>query len=438
MVSIKSRKLQEAKEAIRYGVVDDALVDSIGRENYLAIRHDEELVNYRFRAGVRDPVRVKEIGDGSSRDDLRVMHDASDETPDSAGDVVLVTGSKKLGPGGDGWKLDAFKKNPALLFGHSLSVPSIGTVPKVTRGRGASGQKALVSTSEFLDPELLGDLPHGVFCETVRRMVKAGVMPGISPGFRILKAYWPDSPDEREKLGLGPWGLMILEAELRELSITPVQSNPNAVQRRKAAAIFKQLSADGLAPEDWEERFTTACPYYLQGVSEADAWRRKSFQVPLIGKAVDADDADDEPEEEPVEEGLDDDDPPVEEPAGDDDDAPTDAPQEPTDGTYTCLAIACAEQPSRTVLVRQEEDGLHVLSLEEAGLAETKAWRDTLQDQIENLTDEIGELRDLVKSFTAAPRAPRPQPATRRHNVQALYGQLLEGVTEKLKARNGR
>jgi len=130
----------------------------------------------------------------------------SDGSVDRMGDV--------LDP--DGWRLDAFRRNPVALFGHDARFP-IGKWRDVGVRKGQ-----LTGWLELLDP----------VTDRLREIhvaVKAGVLRAVSVGFHS---------DNFEPLKDG--GIRFLEQELVECSLVSVPANANALAVAKSLGISPQ------------------------------------------------------------------------------------------------------------------------------------------------------------------------------------------------------
>jgi len=190
------------------GIATDDEMAELSAEDVVAIKSDADRV--RLRAVTRAKPRVKD-------DEGRVVeHIASDETPDRMGDIIRVKG----------WDIANFRRNPVLLFNHDWAQLPIGTVAAITKGRLEDGGPALIAESRFHGD---GKYP---FADLVWRMVADGDLPAVSVGFIPRKAMRPETPEERNALGLGEYGVIYEKAELLELSVVTVPANPNALMRR--------------------------------------------------------------------------------------------------------------------------------------------------------------------------------------------------------------
>lgn len=141
---------------------------------------------------------------------------ASDESVDRYGDIIRAAG----------WRLENFRKNPVLLFGHQSRNLPIGKVAEV----GVVGTQ-LEATAEFM-PEGMSD-----FADECFRAVDAGFLNAVSVGFMPLAEpnyiFADDDPDHKG----WPTGYEFVEQELLELSVVPVPANPQALAVARALAI---------------------------------------------------------------------------------------------------------------------------------------------------------------------------------------------------------
>lgn len=134
---------------------------------------------------------------------------ASDETPDSYGDVVRV----------EGWELKRYRKNPIVLFGHRSDTP-IGYSPKTAVDE---ARNALVSRIKLAD-EGTSD-----FIDTLYKLMKQRIVRAVSVGFRATK----DVEVIRDKEG-NFQGLEFNGQELLEISVVSIPANPNSLSLAKS------------------------------------------------------------------------------------------------------------------------------------------------------------------------------------------------------------
>ena len=132
---------------------------------------------------------------------------ASDETPDSYGDIVKA----------EGWDLKRYKKNPIVLFNHSSSMP-VGYSPKCW----IDGPKLMARIK-------LADEGTSEFIDTLYKLMKQRIIRAMSVGFRATKDVEIMRGKENEFLGL-----LFNGQELLENSVVSVPANPNALSLAKS------------------------------------------------------------------------------------------------------------------------------------------------------------------------------------------------------------
>lgn len=120
---------------------------------------------------------------------------------DRYGDTIAV----------DGWKLDAYRKNPVVLWAHDSSMLPVA---KASYVRVEDGK--LKARAEFMAREISG------FANAVFESYKAGFMSATSVGFLPVKYNYVDDPARR-------YGIDFLEQELLEFSCVPVPANAEAL-----------------------------------------------------------------------------------------------------------------------------------------------------------------------------------------------------------------
>ena len=131
---------------------------------------------------------------------------ASTDAVDRHGDTVAP----------DGWRLDAYRANPVILWAHDYRQPAIGRAAAVWRDG-----PALLARLEFAPTE---------FARTVETLYRQGYQRGVSVGFRPLR--FAERRDARSGAFLG---IRFLEQELLEISAVPVPANGAALLRAAAA-----------------------------------------------------------------------------------------------------------------------------------------------------------------------------------------------------------
>ena len=129
----------------------------------------------------------------------------STDEVDRHGDVVSA----------DGWRLEAYRENPVLLWAHDYRQPAIGRAVAVW-----TEPHRLLAKMEFAP---------GAFAQEVAALYEFGFQWGVSVGFRPIR--W----EERRNPNTGAFlGLRYLEQELLEVSAVPVPANRHALRRGTA------------------------------------------------------------------------------------------------------------------------------------------------------------------------------------------------------------
>ncbi len=144
---------------------------------------------------------------------------ASDERVDRHGDIVRQN-----------WDLANYKNNPVLQFSHEWNRPPVGNsikqeVVQRTDKRASFEGPALRMLNLFMDNE---QDPSG-FSNQIFCMINSGFLRACSVGFFPKKITFVEDKDERQELGLGPFGVVFDESELAELSPTAIPANAGAV-----------------------------------------------------------------------------------------------------------------------------------------------------------------------------------------------------------------
>ena len=148
----------------------------------------------------------------------------STDEVDRHGDVVSA----------DGWLLDAYRRNPVLLWAHDYRHPAIGRAVGLW-----TEPHRLMARMEFAPT---------AFAQEVAALYLAGFQWGVSVGFKPLK--FEERRDERTGAILG---VRFLQQELLEVSAVPVPANRNALRRETAAdavgaeAAPAHVASDGIA-----------------------------------------------------------------------------------------------------------------------------------------------------------------------------------------------
>lgn len=164
---------------------------------------------------VRCEVRME--GDDESRT-LRFI--ASTERVARDGDIVEASA----------WRFEDFlKSHPSFLWAHDHQIPPIG--------KALSAE--IVTDGDESRLEIVVEFHTDEFADRILRLYKDGFLRAVSVGF-MAKSWETPSDETRAERGLGPWGVIITEADLFELSAVSVPSDVGAVVIGDRAAEVRQ------------------------------------------------------------------------------------------------------------------------------------------------------------------------------------------------------
>lgn len=167
---------------------------------------------------------VKEVNE----EDRSVRFTISTDSIDRHGDTVSV----------DGWKLENYRKNPVVLWGHDYSMLPVGKARDL-RVEDGKLKATVVFTAQGVSR----------FNDTVFELIKGGFLNATSVGFSPKKWSWSEDDDRR-------LGIDFEEQELLEFSVVSVPANPEALIEARSAG------ADLAPVEDWARK--------TLGMSEGD------------------------------------------------------------------------------------------------------------------------------------------------------------------------
>lgn len=151
-------------------------------------------------------------------------------------DATLDGHSERVLP--EGVNVERFLKNPVMLWGHVRANGWDGAMAKllpIGRWENVKLENQQWKADAWIDT---GD----DFGRDILRKVKAGIINATSIGFRAL-AY-SDAPEDKIK---GQSGVTITKAELREVSLVDIPSNPNTVAVK---SLFQKTAEDSEGETD--------------------------------------------------------------------------------------------------------------------------------------------------------------------------------------------
>lgn len=143
------------------------------------------------------------------------------------------------------WKLDNYKRNPVVMWGHDYSRPPIGKATAIEED-----DKGLLATTQFADTEE-GNMTFELF--------KGGFLSAFSVGFAPRK--WIMEPIDAERKGV-----VYQEAELLEYSAVGIPANPGALIGRDIGEIAQKMLPGTVREIDveGEKRFLVMDPMLIK------------------------------------------------------------------------------------------------------------------------------------------------------------------------------
>jgi hypothetical protein len=218
IVAVKQRAAQQNDSAIESAA--GKLIEQIDAEKTMPNRKPPAFATIdALRAAMRgntarpDGVRASfetEVKAGEGERSLTFT--ISTASVDRMGDTIAV----------EGWRLDAFRRNPVVLWAHDSGSLPPAKAPKIWIEAGK-----LKADAEFVP----ADVPLiGPFAEATLQLYRGGFLSATSVGFVPLKYAFTDDPQRR-------FGIDFLEQELLEYSLVPVPANAEALIEGRAAGI---------------------------------------------------------------------------------------------------------------------------------------------------------------------------------------------------------
>lgn len=195
----------------------------------LALRQAPECKDARVSAFF--PAEIKAVEGDGGKPTRELQFTISTETVDRMGDTIKA----------EGWELDAYRKNPVVLWGHDSDSLPVGKATRVW----IEGGK-LKATAEFT--------PEGMakFNDTVFAMLKGGFLNAVSVGFMPKDYKFTEDSDRR-------FGIDFLKQELLEFSVVSVPANAEALVDSRGVSdeeFADRIQADIVAAERLKELAT--------------------------------------------------------------------------------------------------------------------------------------------------------------------------------------
>ena len=192
-----------------------------------------------YERGLSDAPYIQKWADKSTGrgDEGPMSFVVSTDEVDRHGDTISV----------EGWRYDAYIRNPVFLWAHNYTRPAIGRAIKVWKE-----QHSLLAEIEFAPTD---------FAQEVAALYRAGYQSGVSVGFRPMKYTIRRDPQTGDFLGIN-----FTEQELLEISASPVPANQNAL--RKALDSAPRMKT-----------YYYRCGFGEQGAPLAIPWRRALEEI---------------------------------------------------------------------------------------------------------------------------------------------------------------
>lgn len=178
---------------------------------------------------------------------------ASTEARDRQGDVIVQSG----------WKLDNYRKNPVILWGHDYSSTPIGRALEIEADGGKLRMKVQFVPAE-IDP----------FAAKVEKLVASKFLQTMSVGFMVYKQEDLTTEDKKMRPELS-YGKR-LYGELLESSIVPVPANQEALSQLEFGDVMVR-SFGGNKHERPAEKESPLLPYRNEDGTVSDRKLRACF-----------------------------------------------------------------------------------------------------------------------------------------------------------------
>lgn len=215
-----ARSLDRIRGFVVSGQASEADMETLGYEEVERIKTARDVMQLRDFAPPAE-LEVKQVGERTFRFVF------SSEKPDRVNDIIRQ----------GGWKLDDFRANPVSLWAHNgFSHPPIGRASKLNTNDSVAGFRATSGDIE-LAPAGISDL-----VDMIHALLESGFLRATSVGFMTLEIKRVDDEEERAKLGLGRFGLLITKARLKEISIVSIGMHQDALMRACDDALVTNAS----------------------------------------------------------------------------------------------------------------------------------------------------------------------------------------------------
>ena len=209
--------------------------------------------------------------------ELRILpYWASDESVDSYGDIVLQN-----------WDFSIFDKRSPLLNDHEWNMPPIGRVIdwKVATRKTKEYEGDALWLLNYFAPASVSERADSIF-----RLVNANVLQSGSVGFRPGRVIRVEDPDERAKLGLGQYGVVLDNNTLLEFSTTSLGANTSAEVLRSHKSqlkpfdlmMLREINRRSIAQTTRKKDYLKASEWFLVSLARSFWPEMKNSFVPHI------------------------------------------------------------------------------------------------------------------------------------------------------------
>ena len=265
----KNSELKVLAKAIFAGVATPEDMGKVAVAEVIAIKSDTSEPRRAF-------IPIEKVTKGAKGEGERVRRFvASSERPDRGGDVVRVAG----------WDLKDFRANPIALWCHLSRDLPLGTVVEMTKAP-KEDPPCLYEAIEFAAGE------RYPFADQVLGFIDDKIIRGVSVGFIPLKGgvYYPQTQEERDTIGLGPWGVEYRKQSQLELSVCniPMQADSLSTKAQIEKAIGDLVRAKKLTETEGKALIDAAAEPVVFAVT-APAQASKAEDPAPVAKDEDTD-----------------------------------------------------------------------------------------------------------------------------------------------------
>lgn len=206
---------------IAAGAAGEKELEAAGAEFVRAIKSERGLFR---RAFTGKALLDKAVGDAAV-----IPWILNAETVDRDGDII-----RQLG-----WELENYKRNPVVIWSHGRTAYADEPFAAAdnVRVEQVDGVNALVADIRFAVDESEDAARR-------YRLAKSGFLSAGSVGFMPKETRQVEDSSERQRIGLGAYGVVFERQELLEYSLCGVPAHPGALQRAVKGGQLEEADAD--------------------------------------------------------------------------------------------------------------------------------------------------------------------------------------------------